>query len=469
MSNKPNKIKKLGRIILPSPSPIKSEYEDLPWDEFVSLDDVLEPELAGCYMGNKNCELLTTSTGKITKPGEYYFDGTYPSKNLSHGEYMFNKKIHIIFGDKFLINDDPINKTIVDHCDGNPLNLSLLNLRHVTPQENVQNSRPKNRDRYVFRVYAETDINHENVLEEHKFSEFTHRQLSYIGELMKKKGVYKNQIWIKVDLVTEEYTKTYGPPHEGEWNPVTCRGWKQSRLYSHVMVNSNGYLKVNGVITVGNLQIFYNEEKATKGRYYVIEFGDGITWRVHRFLWTEFHNTELPKGVDHIDHWDSKYNPVNNSIFNLLRTDIKGNMNNPRTKLKKSKAISKIDPDTGQFITYDSITLATMDMGLSYKCLTAYLKGNRYLCCGWLWSYSGDESNRWKEYKKHEKYLLETTGRMPVGYWVIKERCERVAKLCKNRTQFIRNYPGAFLSSKKMGWDEEWFPSNPKLKRKKSS
>lgn len=49
-------------------------------------------------------------------------------------------KIHRLVAEAFIPNDDPINKTSVNHIDGKPLHCHMANLEWVTPQENVRHA-----------------------------------------------------------------------------------------------------------------------------------------------------------------------------------------------------------------------------------------------------------------------------------------------------------------------------------------
>ena len=46
----------------------------------------------------------------------------------------------------------------------------------------------------------------------------------------------------------------------------------------------------------------------------------------------------------------------------------------------------------------------------------------------------------------------EYSNKKPDGYWNNKERCEEVAKTCRNRSEFSKKYLSAYLYSKNNGW-----------------
>ena len=66
--------------------------------------------------------------------------------NESKGGYVFvamngkKKRKHVIVAKQFIPNDDPENKTEVDHLDGDKTNYHIENLRWTTHQENMQNT-----------------------------------------------------------------------------------------------------------------------------------------------------------------------------------------------------------------------------------------------------------------------------------------------------------------------------------------
>jgi hypothetical protein len=50
----------------------------------------------------------------------------------------FTTSLHRILGNTFIINDDPINKTQIDHINGNKTDNRIVNLMWITPSDNVK-------------------------------------------------------------------------------------------------------------------------------------------------------------------------------------------------------------------------------------------------------------------------------------------------------------------------------------------
>jgi hypothetical protein len=74
-------------------------------------------------------------TGRILKPG--IGNHGYYQVNLCKDGNMYNKKIHKLIAEYFIVN--PYKKNCIDHIDNNRLNNNVNNLRWVSSQENSMN------------------------------------------------------------------------------------------------------------------------------------------------------------------------------------------------------------------------------------------------------------------------------------------------------------------------------------------
>ena len=86
------------------------------------------------YVSNKG-RVINKKTGNILK-GDISGSGYQRVQLFYHGK---TKKFlrHRLVAIYFIPNDDPINKTIVNHIDGNKHNNHYTNLEWVTPSENT--------------------------------------------------------------------------------------------------------------------------------------------------------------------------------------------------------------------------------------------------------------------------------------------------------------------------------------------
>ena len=445
MSNKPNSFKKLKEKEIPTPSPIKPEYVNIPDDQWVNLDDVLNSEFKGIYFINKLCQMMNIKTGKVWDINSYTKNVYgYPIFTFITNECRIMCTIHRIVALKFLINDSPLTKIYVDHCDRTK-RLSIDNLRWVTPKENNENCIRKSRGESIFyRKYLIDDILYENPIEVIPFynEKYTLGQLKYISRCINKKdGVCYGYRWERVHENVINYEITYGKAIHRVWNPnhPELGGWKESWEFPRVFVNSNGILKINNTLTLGYLN----------GGRFTLKFNNGHI-SSHTLVYETFNNIKIKKPYE-IDHLDS--NPDHNSIDNLSLKTHKENMNNINTKKKLGKEVSKIDPDTGKILfTYFSVIEGGKSIGVKSYHITQVCSGKRLLCGGYLWAWKGEEEKKWIEFKKY----IENGGTMPIGWWTY-ERCKKEASKYLSRKEFEQRR-GAYKASKKNNWLDIFFP-----------
>ena len=171
---------------IPDPSPIKPEYVNFSWNEFVPMDSVLPPQFVGILMMNKNLDILNTRNGKITKVDNYKKDCYgYQYYNSTIGDVSISFKIHRKGADLFLVNDNPAEKIFIDHCNRDPSDCRLTNFRHATPKENAENSTPrKENDRNFLR---KTTLDG-SFVEDIPYTHLSYAQRSNIFTCMRKWG-----------------------------------------------------------------------------------------------------------------------------------------------------------------------------------------------------------------------------------------------------------------------------------------
>lgn len=85
-------------------------------------------------------KVINTETGDVINI-VFYTEDRYPTLAI----YVNGKKtkvlIHTLLAELFIFNDDPENKTEVDHIDGNKENFSLDNLEWVSHKENMRRAK----------------------------------------------------------------------------------------------------------------------------------------------------------------------------------------------------------------------------------------------------------------------------------------------------------------------------------------
>lgn len=91
------------------------------------------------YSISKSGLIKNNKTGRIKYPS--IGAKGYPVVSLQKDGKQYLRTIHILLGRTFIYNDNPQEKTQINHIDGNKENFNLSNLEWVTPQENVIHAR----------------------------------------------------------------------------------------------------------------------------------------------------------------------------------------------------------------------------------------------------------------------------------------------------------------------------------------
>ena len=95
----------------------------------------------------------------------------------SHGYYMCSiggngVLKHRLIALQFIENDDPENKTQIDHIDRNKFNNSIINLRWCTAVENANNKNQMKRQKDVFLKELPDDAERINVYNDYEFDRY---------------------------------------------------------------------------------------------------------------------------------------------------------------------------------------------------------------------------------------------------------------------------------------------------------
>ena len=101
------------------------------------------------YLVGSNGHIIDLSRNKELRT-EIMYNGyvsvdlkLYDQENLSDKPKKYSTFLHRIVALTFVYNDDPENKTQVDHLDGNKENNQANNLEWVTPKENIRRAYEK--------------------------------------------------------------------------------------------------------------------------------------------------------------------------------------------------------------------------------------------------------------------------------------------------------------------------------------
>lgn len=423
-------------------NPWKSkEIEDAPMDKWFSLDGLLPETIKGYstkgrYWINKKGEIKSTVFGKVLEKVWGPKDFTQNRGSKKKGYYIFQQRsVHVLYAKLFLYNDDPVNKTCIDHIDGNSFNNSKPNLRWVTVSENNLNKKPtiaRNKSYY----YAKYDLEG-NFIEWLKMSELPIRLLSMLARKRKSavfgRFRYKDFQYEKHTDLSKGYIETFGN--------IDYSGWKQSLDFPNIYANPNGCLllktfktvdKPQDLITVGGKQ----------GNYYKLQIGK-TSYQSHRLIYCILNNMSINDIKDlEIDHKVG----FSNNINNLRLVSHKENMNNEETKKKFGNPVSRIDINTGEVLgTYDSAVEGAKDINLgNTNFILKSIKRVNVVSGGFIWSRKGEERKRYNDFVEY----LNSGGEKPNNYWKDKAKRKEAAALCKNRSEYSVKFVAAYRTSR---------------------
>lgn len=407
------------------PSPIKPEYKDISETEFV---DVVTPIDIGLYSGDykinklgqiksfkrskKNGHLLR-HTISVNISGEKY----YPVVSLYGGD---NKKytvgVHILMGHTFLVNNDPINKTMIDHINNDKQNFSLDNLRFTTPSGNRlnQTSRKNPSEKLEYHKIDDQGTVIERLSREEVIKGYTLNRVLQSIRLGKK---YKGYYWREINLEVENYYSRFSDyiRKTEEWEDISK--YYPELKKKRVFVSSLGVIKygVTPRLTLG-------AAGARGHKTFVVNIGENrYSYRVHVLVTVAFITKRLlnenEKIVDHLNG-----DPGFNYYKNLSPGTQSDNMSNKITlaKISESKSASptcrKVDLFSidGVYIkTYESAIEAAKELECEVSTLNMCIRGIKLTIRGYI---ALDHEFSDKELKEKLKDLGELEKNSP-GYF----------------------------------------------------
>lgn len=351
--------------------------------EFVPLQYGIPPEGLGKFKINRLGEILRIEDNKILAPTlnlHEHGDG-YPRAVLPLGNQVrVVRVLHRLVALHFVENDDPENKTQVDHKDRNPQNYHYLNLAWVTSSENKKNRvfTKKETDRLVFQKLDDQ----KNLIEEIPSSDVNKNMRQSIYDSIHQIKKYKGYFWNVRDLRLEAFIAKYGEPKE----------WKTIKRFTEreTQCSDNGLIRFKN--SGGNWEV--TPGHPNEAQYMTFNYGKRA-YRVHRLVYETFVNNgeELSPDIE-IDHINT--DTFCNDYHNLLAVTHKENMNNPLTRIKSGRKV-KMFSMSGEF-QKEFISIADanryLDISTNNSQIVDVCKHKKVTSISYknhLWCYDGDE------------------------------------------------------------------------------
>lgn len=325
---------------------IKEEYRNLPDTEFIPLKEGVDPVFWDKYEINKLGQFRIKDTKKLLTSVNNKTLVDYP-KIILRASTVKEKRfaIHRLLAITFIVNDNPSEKTVVDHINRNKFDYSLNNLRWVSISENNKN-----------RIFT-SKINNDFYLEISDENKITGIYTTYKKDLIKvSKDTYN---FYKENLHKEEI-------------------WQKHPVYN-LYVSSLGCIKFkDGKITTGY----------TNNAGYKIVNVDKKLRRVHTLVAETFITKRLLIPGEIVDHISTER--CDNSVENIKVCTQKENMNNPISKEKFSKKVIQLDKLGNILREFPSITEAYTHLGVNPRTsshISDCCRGIMKTYKGFVWKY----------------------------------------------------------------------------------
>lgn len=299
-------------------------YDDLPDDEWISLDRIGE----GNYCIQKNYTIKNVKSHYIRNLKTIITQSAiYPQVSLSIQETGWARKVYIhkLVATIFVPNPNPETFNIVNHKDLNKINFSKENLEWC---DIMWNAKRENQNTYVLNTKYKRLIDKKEFHGKELEEEYGIKKVgSQVARSIRLGVKYRGSYWEIINVTLEDYLSRH---------PIDPNGWYDDNglhdFGEHkVRANSCGVLEVDGKLTVGG---------KAKNNYYTISIS-GKTWRVHRLLYEIISNSIISENniIDHIIPVTRE--DTNNEFSNLRECTRKENMNNPSTIRNISEASAK--------------------------------------------------------------------------------------------------------------------------------
>ena len=374
---------------------IKEKYRDIPDDEFVSLEEGIDPAFLGKYEINK----LGQIRGKVRKTKILDIGRkenlSYPKVTLSANRFRKSYFVHVLLAKNFLIPDKsypPGTALEIDHVDRDKWNYSINNLRIVSRDENSKNkSKPKINAESTIKKY---DLSW-NLIEEVSSVNFSRSKMTLITRSIMAQKPYNGFYWEKESNSIKDYYSKFSKEQ------LESEIWKPSISLIGFEISSLGVLRKH---IRGDYYRYYIGCRDHIG-YLVARDRNNHRQPLHRLVAEAFiQGGKIPEGnvIDHIDGIKD-----NNCVENLRITTQAGNMNNDRTRQKLSKTVYQYSLDDEFIRSYknreeltDWIRSHPEDFKSRKKSTESISIGHIYRCCssdgkivgfGYKWKYKGPD------------------------------------------------------------------------------